>query len=237
MKVELLSLFPEEFFLVPLRHSILHRAIEKGILDVRCTQIRSFAEGKHARVDDRPYGGGPGMVMMPGPTAAAIESVREEGSHVVYLSPQGRPLSPELAMQLAKKEHLIFLCGHYEGVDQRVLDLHVDEEVSIGDYVLTSGGLAALVLLDVVARFLPGALGHEEAPYQDSFQNQLLEGPQYTRPRSFRGVEVPSVLVNGNHAQIEAWHREQALQKTRRVRPDLSCKEPALTSPDLACKE
>ncbi len=225
MEVELLSLFPEEFFQVPLRHSILHRAIEKGILSVRCTQIRSFAEGKHARVDDRPYGGGPGMVMMPGPTSAAIESVHREESYVVYLSPQGKPLSAELAMQLAKKKHLIFLCGHYEGVDQRVLDLYVDEEVSIGDYVLTSGGLAALVLLDATARFLPGALGHEEAAYQDSFQNQLLEGPQYTRPRCFRGYEVPLVLLGGNHAEIDAWREQQALQKTRRVRPDLACKE------------
>lgn len=221
LEVDIVSLFPEEFFAVPLRSSILHRALEKGILQVRSTQIRDFAEGKHARVDDRPYGGGPGMVMMPGPTCAALDSVCKGGSRVIYLSPQGAPLSPQICMRLAQESHLVLLCGHYEGVDQRVLDLYVHEEVSIGDYVLTSGGLAALVLLDATARFLPGALGHEEAPYQDSFQKNILEGPQYTRPRTFRGQEVPPILVEGDHAKIAAWREAEALAKTKRVRPDL----------------
>lgn len=220
MRVDLLSLFPD-YFRGPLDESILRIAREKGVLDVRCVDIRDFAEDKHRRVDDRPYGGGPGMVIMPEPVARAIDSVKEGGSYVVHLTPQGEKLSPSLCKELAQKSHLIFLCGHYEGIDERALEGRVDREVSIGDYVLTNGCLAALVVLDASVRYLPGVLGHEESALQDSFEGGIFDYPQYTRPEIFEGKEVPLVLRSGNHAQIAKWRRQQALEKTARVRPDL----------------
>ncbi len=220
MKVDILSLFPD-YFQGPLDVSILKKAREKGIVEVSLIDIRDFANNKHAKVDDRPYGGGPGMVLMPEPVCGAIRSVKREGSHVVYLSPQGKKLDAKKCQELAQKEHLILLCGHYEGVDERILQTEVDEEISIGDYVLTNGCIAAIVVLDATIRFIPGVLGHEEAAAQDSFQEGGFDAPHYTRPEVFEGLEVPEVLRSGNHAKIAQWRKEIAHEKTKRVRPDL----------------
>jgi tRNA (guanine37-N1)-methyltransferase len=220
MQIDLLSLFPE-YFDSPLQTSILKRAQQNELIKVRRIDIREFAEGKHKKVDERPAGGGPGMVMMPEPIVKAIRSVKTSSSMTVYLSPQGRPLTPELCKQLAVKEHLILLCGHYEGVDQRALDLEVDEEVSIGDYVLTNGCLAALVLLDAMVRYIPGVLGNEQAAASDSFEQGVFEGPQYTKPNEFEGLPIPEVLLSGNHEKIEAWKKEQSLRKMQQYRQDL----------------
>lgn len=220
MDIEILSLFPD-FFKSPLSESILKRACELGLLNIRQVQIRDFALDKHRKVDDRPYGGGPGMVLKPEPVSRAIRSVRRKESHVIYLSPQGEKLTAAKCRELSHKEHLILLCGHYEGVDERVLEAEVDEEISIGDYVLTNGALAALVLIDAMARFIPGVLGHEEAAKQDSFEEGILDCPHYTRPEVFEGEAVPQVLLNGDHQEIEKWRKEKALEKTHLVRPDL----------------
>jgi tRNA (guanine37-N1)-methyltransferase len=220
MEIEILSLFPE-YFRGPFDVSMLKRAIDAGIIRIRQTNIRDFAENKHGRVDDRPFGGGPGMVLCPGPVARAIRSVKRAGSHVVYLSPQGSKLSAAKCEELAKQEHLIVLCGHYEGVDERVLEKEVDEEISIGDYVLTNGCIAAIVLIDAMVRFIPGVIGHPEAVQEDSFQEGMFDSPHYTRPEIFEGMEVPRVLIGGNHREIEKWRRAEAERKTRRVRPDL----------------
>ena len=229
MEIEILSLFPS-YLDSPLKESMLGRAIEKGLLSVGQTDIRDFATGKHRKADDRPFGGGPGMVMMAEPVVKAIRTKRRKNSRVIYLSPQGRPLTAALCTELAREEHLILLCGHYEGIDERALD-EVDEEISIGDFVLTSGLPAALVVIDAVARFVPGVIGHEEAAAQDSFEDGLLDCPHYTRPASFEGKEAPEVLLGGNHAKIEAWRRERREEKTRRVRPDLE----VLNANDFNC--
>jgi tRNA (guanine37-N1)-methyltransferase len=220
MRIDIISLFPE-YFESPFKVSMLKRAMEKGVIDVRMTNIRDFGEGKHRKVDDRPYGGGPGMVLMPGPMTQAIRSVKKEGAHVVYLSPQGAPFTAAKAKILSKQSHLILVCGHYEGLDERVIESEVDEEISIGDYVLTNGCLASLVLLDATVRFIPGVLGKEEAAELDSFQQGIFEGPAYTRPDEFDGKWVPEVLRGGNHAEIEKWKHEMGLKKTQSVRPDL----------------
>lgn len=220
MRFDILSLFPE-YFEGPFDVSILKKAQEKGILEIQHTNIRDFAEDKNRRVDDRPYGGGPGMVLMPGPLTKAIRSRKQEGSRVIYLTPQGRPLTAAVCQRLATYPHLILVCGHYEGIDQRVVDTEIDEEISIGDYVLTNGCLAAIVLVDAVSRFVPGVIGNEEAPLQDSFQEGIFDAPHYTRPTNFEGLVVPGVLQEGNHAKIAAWRKERALLKTAVVRPDL----------------
>lgn len=220
MDVDILSLFPG-YFKGPFDESILKRAQEKGSVSIRLVDIRDFADNKFRRVDDRPFGGGPGMVMMPQPVSAAIRKVKRADSHVIYLSPQGVPLNAAKCRQLAQKEHLILLCGHYEGIDQRILDTEVDEEISIGDYVLTNGCLAAIVLLDAVVRFIPGVLGHPSAAEMDSFEEGCLDCPHYTRPVDFEGQKVPAVLLSGNHQEIDKWRLEQALKKTHEVRPDL----------------
>jgi tRNA (guanine37-N1)-methyltransferase len=222
MQIDILSLFPD-YFHGPFNVSMLKRAREKGILTIGHVNIRDFAENKHNRVDERPFGGGAGMVLMPGPVAKAIRSVKKESSHVIYLSPQGSLLTAAKCKELSKKEHLILLCGHYEGIDERVLRKEVHEEISIGDYVLTNGGPAAIVLIDALSRFIPGVIGHPEAVGEDSFQNQsgIFDWPCYTRPENFEGMEVPAVLRGGNHAEVDEWRRKQALEKTRRVRPDL----------------
>jgi tRNA (guanine37-N1)-methyltransferase len=220
LSVDILSLFPG-YFKGPFDESIIKRAQGKGLIDIKLTDIRDFSDSSDRRVDDRPYGGGPGMVLMPGPVSKAIRSVKSSTSHVIYLSPQGPLLKADKCRQLAEKSHLILLCGHYEGIDQRALDSEVDEEISIGDYVLTNGCLAAIVLLDAVIRFIPGVLGHTEAAEQDSFEKGLLDCPHYTRPSTFEGVEVPEILLSGHHENIALWRREQALRKTRQVRPDL----------------
>lgn len=220
MLVDILSLFPE-FFNGPFEVSLLKRARERGLLDIRLTDIRDFASGRHRKVDERPFGGGPGMVLMPEPVAKAIEKVRKEKSKVIYLSPQGAPLDAKKCRELSSEEHLILLCGHYEGVDERVLMTHVDEEISIGDYVLTSGCPAAVVLVDALARFIPGVIDNEEAAECDSFEEGIFDAPQYAGPDEFEGIKVPEVLKSGHHAHIDAWRKAQAYQKTRQVRPDL----------------
>lgn len=220
MKFSILSLFPE-YFAGPLDVSMIKRARDHGIISFDLVNIRDFALDKHKTVDDRPYGGGPGMVLKPQPVVDAIRSVRRADSHVVYLSPQGRVLNASICKELAEKSHLILLCGHYEGIDARAVSLEVDEEISIGDYVLTSGAPAALVLLDAVVRFLPGTIGHPEAVKQDSFEEGIFDNLHYTRPPEFEGLSVPEVLMSGHHGEIEKWKKKQALEKTEKVRPDL----------------
>ena len=220
MRYDILSLFPD-YFEGPFDVSMIKRAKQKGLVEINLVDIRAFTQNRYQQVDDRPYGGGPGMVLMAEPVVSAIRNVKSERSHVIYLSPQGKPLTARKSEQLAKKDHLILLCGHYEGVDERALELEVDEEISIGDYVLTSGAPAAIVLVDAVSRFIPGVIGNEEATRQDSFENGRFDAPIYTRPPVFEGKEVPLVLCQGNHAAIESWRREKAEEKTKRVRPDL----------------
>ncbi len=183
--------------------------------------IREFADNKHQRVDDRPYGGGPGMVMMAEPVVKAIRQSKTPQAHVVYLSPQGKKLTAMKCRELAQYEHLILLCGHYEGVDERALKSEVNEEISIGDYVLTNGCLAAIVVVDAVSRFIPGVLGHESAANEDSFEQGVFDCPHYTRPEVFEGENVPQVLLSGNHQKILEWRQQRASEKTRAVRPDL----------------
>lgn len=220
MRFDILSLFPE-YFQGPFDVSIVKRAIQNGLIQIRQTDIRDFSENRHRKVDDRPFGGGPGMVLCPDPVVKAIRSVKEESSHVVYLSPQGTRLTAAKCKEFAQKEHLILLCGHYEGIDERVLIKEVHEEISIGDYVLTNGCAAAIVLLDAVIRFIPGVIGHPDAVQQDSFEQGVFDGPHFTRPEIFEGMEVPFVLRQGHHAEIEKWRRAEALKKTARVRPEL----------------
>lgn len=220
MIIDILSLFPG-YFKGPFDESIIKLARERGLLDIRLVNIRDFAKNKHRKVDDRPFGGGPGMVMMPQPAVDAIRHVKSPEAHVIYLSPQGARLNAAKCRELAQKKHLVLLCGHYEGIDQRILDLEVDEEISIGDYVLTNGCLASIVLIDAVVRFIPEVLGHSDAAEEDSFENGLLDCPHYTRPVEFEGLNVPEVLMGGNHQEIAKWRREKATKKTRQVRPDL----------------
>ena len=203
--------------------SILGRAREQGLLDVRLTDIRAFSAAKHKNTDDYPFGGGAGMVMTAQPILDAMAAVSASLPHArrIYLGPRGRKLTSGLARELAAEESLILLCGHYEGVDQRALDACVDEEISIGDYILTGGELAAMVLTDCVARFIPGVLGCADSPEEESFSDGLLEYPQYTRPRDLDGRLVPEVLLNGDHAKIRAWRRRESLRATMRYRPDL----------------
>ncbi len=220
MEIEVLSLFPH-YIEGPLKESILKRAIRNNLLQISTVDIRDFSSRKDRRVDDRPFGGGPGMVMMAEPVVAAIRATRRDYSRVIYLSPQGPLLTPKKAKELATVDHLILLCGHYEGIDQRAIESDVDEELSIGDYVLTNGCLAALVVIDVVARFIPGVLGNEEAAASDSFEAGLFDHPHYTKPVVFEGNHVPDVLRSGDHAKIDAWRKTQAFERTLRVRPDL----------------
>lgn len=221
MQIDILSLFPE-YFDGPFKVSILKKAQERGIIKIRLIDIRDFGEGKWKKVDDRPYGGGPGMVLMPGPVIKAIRSVKKENSHVVYLSPQGNLLNPKMCQRLAKYPHLICICGHYEGIDQRIIEEEVDEEISIGNYVLTNGCLASIVLVDAVARFVPCVLGNENSALDESFQGtQILEGPCYTRPEVFEGKSVPKVLLSGNHAEAQKWKDLQRKKKQEYIRPDL----------------
>ena len=227
MRIDILTLFPA-ICEGPLGESILKRAREKNLLDIRIHNIRDWAAGKHLITDDTPYGGGQGMVMKPEPIFAAVESIKSQSPdpssppRVLYLSPSGRRLNHAVAAAYAAaRGHLILLCGHYEGIDHRVIEHLVDEEISIGDYVLTNGAIAAAVFVDAIARLIPGVLGDENSAAQDSFAQGLLEGPQYTRPVDFRGWRVPDILLSGNHAQIAQWRAAQALEKTRKVRPDL----------------
>lgn len=200
---------------------MMKRAQESGLLDLGIHNLRDWTTDKHHVVDDAPFGGGQGMVMKPEPIFAAVESLRSSESTIILMSPQGRSLTQGIAADFSLRPHLIIICGHYEGVDHRVHEHLVDAEISIGDYVLTNGAIAAVVFTDTVVRLLPGVLGHEQSAADDSFSGGLLEGPQYTRPAEFRGWKVPDVLLSGNHAEIAAWRKEQALEKTREQRPDL----------------
>ncbi|HUS82145.1 MAG TPA: tRNA (guanosine(37)-N1)-methyltransferase TrmD [Dehalococcoidia bacterium] len=223
MRIDVLTLFPE-MFSGPLQASILGRAIESGIVEVVLHNIRDYAEDKHHVVDDYVFGGGPGMVMKPEPLFAAVEVVSgldAAKGHVVLLTPQGRLLTQQIGEELSRRERLILVCGHYEGVDERVREHLVDDEISIGDYVLSGGELPAMVLIDVIVRRLPGVLGSDESLAEESHAEGLLEYPQYTRPAEFRGWEVPEVLLSGHHAQIAAWRRQQSMLRTARRRPDL----------------
>lgn len=223
MKIDVLTLFPE-MMEGPLRTSILQRAQKAGQAVIRTHNIRDHAHDKHHTVDDRPYGGGPGMVMMCEPLVAAIEAAEKleaEPAWVVYLTPEGSVFNQAKASELARRPRLILISGHYEGIDERVREEWVDEEISIGDYVLTNGTLPALVVIDAVVRLLPGVLGNGESAGKDSFSADLLEGPQYTRPVEYRGKKVPEILLTGNHAAIAAWRHEQAERRTRERRMDL----------------
>lgn len=222
-RFDIVTLFPEMF--APLEHSILGRAVAAGQLQIGYVNPRDFTSDRHRTVDDYPYGGGPGMVMKPEPLFLAVESVARPGSRVILLSPVGRVFSQGIAAELARHEHLILLCGHYEGVDERVAEHLADDELSIGDYVLTGGELAAMVVVDAVARLLPGVLGHAESAGDESHSHGLLEYPQYTRPPEFRGWPVPERLLSGHHAEIAKWRRRQSLERTAARRPDLMTPE------------
>lgn len=223
MKIELLTIFPEMFDSF-LNASIIGRAREAGLLDIHATDIRPYSQNKHKNTDDYPFGGGAGMLMLAQPIADAMKDAARppfQGKRI-YMSPRGVPLTQALAQQLSQEEQLVILCGHYEGVDQRVLDKYIDMEISVGDYVLTGGETAAMVLIDCVSRLVPGVLGSAESAGDESFSNDgLLEYPQYTRPRVFENMEVPEVLLNGDHKKISQWRREQAVLATARMRPDL----------------
>ena len=200
---------------------MMKRAQENKIVDLHIYNLRDWTTDKHHIVDDAPFGGGQGMVMKPEPIFAAVEELKTQNSTILLMSPAGRRLDQAMATDLSKESHLIVICGHYEGVDQRVIEHLVDLEISIGDYVLTNGAIAAVVLIDAVVRLLPGVLGHEHSAIDDSFSTGLLEGPQYTRPGEFRGWKIPDVLLSGNHAEIAKWRKEQALKRTKQNRPDL----------------
>jgi tRNA (guanine37-N1)-methyltransferase len=238
MRIDIVTLFPE-ICRAPLSESIMKRAQENRIIDLRIHNLRDWATDKHHVVDDAPFGGGQGMVMKPEPIFAAVEALRktpntelptsnaehsavsDRRSKILLMSPAGRPFNHQMAQQLSQESHLIIISGHYEGVDHRVIEHLIDLEISIGDYVLTNGGIAAVVLVDSIVRLLPGTLGHEQSAADDSFSNGLLEAPQYTRPADFRGWKIPDVLLSGNHAEIAKWRKEQAIKRTRENRPDL----------------
>ncbi|HXG48567.1 MAG TPA: tRNA (guanosine(37)-N1)-methyltransferase TrmD [Methylomirabilota bacterium] len=220
MKIDVLTLFPE-MFAGPLDVSIVQRARTAGLLELRVHNLREWTHDRHKTVDDKPFGGGAGMVLKPEPIFEACDQLANERTWVVLTTPAGRPFQQSIARELAAKEHLLLICGSYEGVDERVMDALVDDEISIGDYVLTNGGLAAMVIIDAVTRLLPGALGDETSAADESFSQGLLEYPQYTRPAEYRGLKVPEVLLSGHHAEIARWRQEQARARTARRRPDL----------------
>ncbi len=218
MKFDVLTLFPEMF--ESLKYSIIGRAVENDLININLINIRDFSKDKHKKVDDTPYGGGAGMVIRPDVVYDAYNSVKSENSKVIYMSPQGKTLNQKKVENLSKENHLIILCGHYEGIDQRVIDKIVDEEISIGDYVLTGGEIPAMVLIDSVSRYIEGVL-KQDSIKEESFSNGLLEYPQYTRPEVFEGEPVPSILLSGHHENIEKWRKEQSLKITKKKRPDL----------------
>jgi tRNA (guanine37-N1)-methyltransferase len=224
MKIDILTLFPE-ICRAPLGESMMKRAQENGALDLRIHNLRDWTTDKHHVVDDAPFGGGQGMVMKPEPIFAAVEDLKSRienrESRIVLMSPAGQKFDQGMATQFSKERHLIIICGHYEGVDHRVIEHLVDAEISVGDYVLTNGAIAAVVFADAVVRLLPGVLGDEQSAADDSFSSGLLEGPQYTRPSDFRGWKVPDVLLSGNHGEIAKWRKERAKQRTKKNRPDL----------------
>jgi tRNA (guanine37-N1)-methyltransferase len=237
MRIDVLTLFPE-MFSGYVGQSLLKRAIDAGIVDIRVHNIRDWAQGKHRQVDDRPFGGGPGMVLRPEPVVESVEAVQGQGDkpgHLVLLTPQGRKLDQRIVEKLVERGRLVLVCGRYEGVDQRAIDLLKPDEISIGDYILGGGEVAAMVLVDAVVRLVPGVLGDEESNKQDSFSGDppLLEFAQYTRPREYRGLAVPEVLMSGNHPDIARWREQQKLERTRERRSDLLGEDPAERRSDV----
>src|SRR6266404_4443907 len=220
MKIDVLTLFPA-MFAGPLDESIIKRAREAGLLDLRIYNLRDYAHDRHKSVDDRPFGGGPGMLLKPEPIFEAVESLAREKTRVILVSPAGRMFNQAIAAELAQAPELLLVSGHYEGFDDRVREHLADDELSIGDYVLTNGALPVMVIVDAVARLLPGVLGDDESAHEESFSHGLLEYPQYTRPAAFRGMAVPEILLSGNHAEIARWRGEQARLRTEMRRPDL----------------
>ena len=220
LRFDLLSLFPKtlEGFV---HESIIGRAVDRGILEINSLDLRRWALGKHRETDDRPFGGGAGMVLKPEPIFKAVDEISTENTKIIYMSPDGEPFNSELAKELAQETHILLISGHYEGVDQRVRDVLVDREISIGDYILTNGILSATVLIDAVSRHIPGVLGDQTSLQQESFENRQLSHPQYTRPSEFRGMKVPEILLSGNHREIDSWREKQRLKKTKALRPDL----------------
>jgi tRNA (guanine37-N1)-methyltransferase len=223
MRIDILTLFPKIFYSL-FEFSVLGTAIEKELLDIRISNIRNFTYDKHRQVDDTPYGGGAGMLMKPEPIFRAVEAIYHPSDVIpkcILLSPQGTVFNQKIAVRLSKEKHLIFICGHYEGVDERVLLGLKLEEISVGDYILTGGEIPAMAMIDTISRLIPGVLGNTESLVEESFSKDHLEYPQYTKPRNFRGMEVPEVLCSGNHAKIKAWQKLQSMQKTKEQRPDL----------------
>ena len=218
MKFDILTLFPEMF--KPLNESIIKKAIEKKLIEINLINIRDFSKDKHKKVDDTPYGGGAGMVIKPDVVYDAYKSIDGDDAKVIYMSPQGKTLNQKKVEELAKNNHLIILCGHYEGIDQRVIDKIVDEEISIGDYVLTGGEIPAMVLIDTVSRYVEGVIS-SESRYEETFSNELLEYPQYTRPEVFEEMKVPEILLSGNHEKIKEWRKEKSIEITKKKRPDI----------------
>ena len=218
MKIDILTLFPEGFSY--LDTSILKRAKEEGKLEINIIDIRAFSKNKHKKCDDYPFGGGAGMLMAVQPLYDAITSVMDDKAKLIFPSPSGEKFSSQMVQRYSKEEHLIFVCGHYEGVDERILDIFKPDQVSIGDYVLTGGELPAMVMVDAISRYVDGVI-NSESLQEESFSNGLLEYPQYTRPADFMGYKVPEVLLSGNHGEVDKWRREKSLEKTRKVRPDL----------------
>jgi tRNA (guanine37-N1)-methyltransferase len=220
MKIDVLTLFPA-MFAGPLDESIIKRARDQGLLDLKIHQLRDYTHDKHKTVDDRPFGGGPGMLLKPEPIFEAVEKIARETTRVILMSPSGRPFTQAIARELAQLDDLLLVTGHYEGFDERIREHLADDELSIGDYVLTNGALPAMVVVDAVTRLLPGVLGDDESSNEESFTSGLLEYPHYTRPAEFRGMKVPEVLLSGNHAEIAKWRAEQAKLRTKERRPDL----------------
>jgi len=220
MKIDIITLFPDIFF-GPLGESIIGRAREQKLVEINTVDLRRFSHDARGTVDDKPYGGGPGMLMKVEPVFEAVESLKTEDSLVILTSPQGKRFRQADARELAGMKHIIFVCGHYEGIDERIRTNIIDREYSIGDYVLTSGNLPAMVMVDATVRLLPGVLGSDESSVDESFANGLLEYPQYTRPPEFRGMKVPEILLSGNHGQIASWRKAQSLERTKLRRPDL----------------
>ncbi|MGI9087640.1 MAG: tRNA (guanosine(37)-N1)-methyltransferase TrmD [Chthoniobacterales bacterium] len=220
MRIDILTLFPE-ICRAPLNESMMKRAQTAGALDLHIHNLRDWTTDKHRSADSAPFGGGQGMVMKAEPIFAAVEELRGADSLVLLMTPQGRKFQQALAVEFSQRSHLIIVCGHYEGIDHRVTEHLADAEISIGDYILTNGAIAAVVVVDAVVRLLPGVLGHDQSAADESFSADLLEGPQYTRPADFRGWKVPEILLSGNHAEIAAWRKEEALKRTQQNRPDL----------------
>ena len=220
MKIDILTLFPEMF--MPLKTSLIGKAVEKNLVEINIINIRDFSKDKHGKVDDYIFGGGDGMLMMPEPVYDCINSVKKDNSWVVYLSPKGKTLTQKKVKSLAENyEHLILVCGHYEGIDERVIELCVDEQISLGDFVLTGGEIPAMALVDAVCRYIPKVLHNSNSTSEESFSDNYLEYPQYTRPQEFKGLKVPDVLLSGNHAEIRKWRDAQKIEQTKRFRPDL----------------